>query len=69
MKMLGEDQVDVVGTAGSGGCYNLLDLQRTASNVDGTLTYVLQNFIIHIDYQNYIVRETKRTNILQGISL
>ena len=41
MKMLGEDQVDVVGTAGSGGCYNLLDLQRTASNVDGTSTCVL----------------------------
>ena len=50
MKMLDEDQVDVEGMAGSGGYYNHLDLQRTASNVDGTLTYVLQNMITSIDY-------------------
>ena len=52
MKMLDVDQVDVEGMAGSGGYYNHLDLQRTASNVDGTLTYVLQNKITYIDYPN-----------------
>ena len=51
MKMLDEDQVDVEGMAGSGGYYNHLDLQRTASNVDGTLTYVLQKMITDIEYQ------------------
>ena len=55
MKMFGEGLVDVEGMVGFDGYYNHLDLQRTASNVDGTLTYVLQNFIIHIDYQNCIV--------------
>ena len=57
MKMFGEGLVDVEGRVGFDGYYNHLDLQRTASNVDGTLTYVLQNFIIHIDYQNCIVRD------------
>ena len=66
MKMFGEGLVDVEGMVGFDGYYNHLDLQRTASNVDGTLTYVLQNFIIHIDYENCIV---KRTNILQDINL
>ena len=50
MKMIDEDQVDVEGMAGSGGYYNHLDLQRTASNVDGTLTYVLHNIKTYINY-------------------
>ena len=61
MKMLDVDQVDVEGMAGSGGYYNHLDLQRTASNVDGTLTYVLQKMITDIEYQIH------RLNRWQGI--
>ena len=61
MKTLDEDQVDVEGMAGSGGYYNHLDLQRTASNVDGTLTYVLQKMITDIEYQIH------RLNRWQGI--
>ena len=52
MKMFGEGLVDVEGRVGFDGYYNHLDLQRTASNVDGTLTYVLQNIKTYINYLN-----------------
>ena len=52
MTMFGEGLVDVEGMVGFDGYYNHLDLQRTASNVDGTLTYVLQNIKTYINYPN-----------------
>ena len=41
-QMLDGDQVDAEVMAVLGGYYNPLDLQRKASNVDGTLTYELE---------------------------
>ena len=41
-KMLDGDQVDAEVMVVLGGYYNLQGLRRTASNVDGTLTYELK---------------------------
>ena len=64
MKMVGEDQVDEEGMAGPGGYYNHLDLQRTASNVDGTLTYVLQNIKTYINYPNKSIQRNRWKGII-----
>ena len=52
--MLDGDQVDAEVMAVPGGYYNPLDLQRKASNVDGTLTYELEIKMTRIYDGNYI---------------
>ena len=58
-KMLDEDLVDEEEMAVLDGYYNPQDLQRTASNVDGTLTYVLQNIKTYINYPNKSINRWK----------